>query len=433
MAAYPLTPAMPGLKRRTEEPETALQRRVAARLPLGALLALPVEILEIILWHCGHGTSSSLASACHATRAHIRRSCWESDAWLVARAPLSLLLPLGHASDGVCQRRLGAHPEDAKATVDPSAYGGEGRCLPLHLALAERPAAVDLQLALLRAHPAAIGELCNEWDMSPLEYAAERGAAAEVVFALLEAHEASNTAIACPPYQRPLTALHLAIINGASDRIVRALLRAGPEAAELWGCENGFDDEFTDLLPLHLAAVYGPRRGHRAARVVELLCAASPRAAATREGRHGMTALHLAALSAASVEALEAIAWRFPAALHLTDDYGRTPLDCARASAEAVASARLGRTPPLPAGYTYREYAGLNPRTLRALQYREGDEHLTMLVSCLEALTLAQPKPTEDAEPPRTWRYSYVEGSYGTALQEQPGAASPPACDSPMQ
>ena len=397
------------------DPSSAKRARRGHR---AELLMLPHELLEMILWHCDHFTSGAIGATCRPIRLVVQALCWADDAWLVERVQLRRLLPLASASDHLCLRRLNLHPEEASATIEPISYGGLGRCLPIHLAFEERPQAAALQLALIIAHPAGVCEQCNAFSMLPIEYAAERGASKEVVLALIEAHHALNAPIAAPPYERPLTALHLAVINGASSSIVRALLRVGPEAAGLWGCENGFDEDFTDLLPLHLAAVYGPARGAETARVLEALAGATPCALATREGRHGMLPLHLAALSGAAVEALVTLARHFPRALHITDDHGRTPLDCARANARALAECPHHRV--LPPGYSYREYVGLNPTTAARLRQREGAKHLAAGVACLETLESAQPVEAEhNISPPTTWRYSYAEGSYGTVLQEE--------------
>ena len=385
------------------------------------LHALPFELLEVILWHCAQDASAAIATTCHPMRAAVQTRCWADDAWMASRVPLRFLLPLESASDSVCLRRLALHPEEAVNLL--------GRYLPLHRALEIRPEATALHRALLAAHPAAIREKCSALSMLPIEYAAELGVPSEVVDALIEAHHELDAPVWAPPYARQLTALHLAIINGASSGVVNALLHVAPEAASLWGCENALSSEtdlFTDLLPLHLAAVYGPSLGEEAARVVEALAARTPCALATREGRHGMLPLHLAALSGAPLEALVALARHFPHALQVADDYGRTPLECARARARALGGPTADGT--LPPGYSYRVYEGFNPETLPRLVLREGVEWLAAGVACLETLSAAlsagvvvedeASAPHKTGPPTTIWRYSYDEVSYGSVLPE---------------
>ena len=385
-----------------------------------SLLALPDEVIDVVLWECSHSSIAAIGSTCFRLKS-AAHELFDDQHWVVSRVPLHLLLHVGTpASDALAAMRLEAYPDEAASLIDPSAYGGEGRGLPLHLALETRSGSTAILLALIQAHPAAVFERCNDFSMLPLEHAAERRVAPEVIFALMEAHlEQQAPLVDGSAMLTPLTALHLAVINGASDRIVRALLRAAPEAADLWGCENAHDDEFTDLSLLHLAAVYGPKCGRKAAALVHALCVSSPRAASTREGRHGMLPLHLAALSGARVESLQAIWAACPDALRLADDHGRTPLDCARAYASGVGAP--GSATPGP-GYTYRKYAGLNKQTVERLRYRETTEHAVAVVACLEALVhldeLVMSSFTEH-EPVRTWRYSYAEGSYGQVLQEE--------------
>jgi hypothetical protein len=409
--------------------DLAVARKAMRKVPVPfSLLALPDEVIDIVLWKCSHSSIAAIGSTCCRLKSAAHK-LFDDEHWVVSRVPLHLLLHMGTpASDALAAKRLEAHPDEAASLIDPSAYGGEGRGLPLHLALDTRSGSTALLLALIRAHPAAVFERCTDFSMLPLEHAAERRVAPEVIFALMEAHlEQQAPLVDGSAMLTPLTALHLAVINGASDRIVRALLRAAPEAADLWGCENAHDDEFTDLSLLHLAAVYGPKCGRKAAALVHALCVSSPRAASTREGRHGMLPLHLAALSGARVETIKSIWAACPDALRLADDHGRTPLDCARAYASACSGSgvgALGSATPGP-GYTYRKYAGLNTQTLERLAYRETTEHAVEVVACLEALVhldeLVMSSLTEH-EPVRTWRYSYAEGSYGQVLQEEVGA-----------
>ena len=358
-----------------------------------SLLALPDEVIDVVLWECSHSSIAAIGSTCFRLKS-AAHELFDDQHWVVSRVPLHLLLHVGTpASDALAAMRLEAYPDEAASLIDPSAYGGEGRGLPLHLALETRSGSTAILLALIRAHPAAVFERCNDFSMLPIEHATERRVAPEVIFAIMEAHLEQ---------QAPL-------VDG----------RAAPEAADLWGCENAHDDEFTDLSLLHLAAVYGPKCGRKAAALVHALCVSSPRAASTREGRHGMLPLHLAALSGARVESLQAIWAACPDALRLADDHGRTPLDCARAYASGVGAP--GSATPGP-GYTYRKYAGLNKQTVERLRYRETTEHAVAVVACLEALVhldeLVMSSFTEH-EPVRTWRYSYAEGSYGQVLQEE--------------
>ena len=120
-----------------------------------------------------------------------------------------------------------------------------------------------------------------------------------------------------------------------------------------------------------------------------------------------MLPLHLATLSSTSVEVITALAAAFPQGLGLKDDLSRTPLDCAHAAAAQGAG-----TPNIvsEAGYTHREYAGLNDATRERLAHRCCQEHLQAIVMTLEALGLRQSRVKETATEPETWRHSYELG-----------------------
>ena len=413
-----------------------------------SLFALPEELFALILRHCDLASSAALRLVSHKAQAHVEAYCWYDEEWLVEGVPLRLLLACSWGSNELCLRRLEAHADDALHVTPPASV--------LHSAIQQRPHATALLLALLQAHPDAVLQRCDEYEMLPIEVAAEQACAPTFLLALLDAHiergdrdavgratepraDAGAAGGAAPSGLAPgrLSALHLALINGASDRLVRSLLRASPASASRWACENEHHDEYTDLLPIHFAAVYGSHKGDKAARAVEAVHAAYARGVATREGRHGMLPLHLAALSAASLHTIRALAAAFPDALHATDDLGRRPLECAAACA-AAAKAACGpaapaRARPALAGYSRHEYVGLNARTARHLARRDELEHVDAVVATMEELTRGQPRP---ASVPRTWRYCYgvcegdvCEVTWGGAAERatkgEAGALSP--------
>ena len=401
---------------------------------------LPTELLEIFYEHCDLATSACLGAASRATNDDAKRFCWTKDTWLVAHVPLHLLLKRANVSEDVCLRRLAAHPLDARAMVDPEAYSGDGRCSVLHLAFEKRHESEALILAVLKAQPAAAHERDADYGMLPLESACEQNAALPVIHALLEVHHAAGGVPpnhggidggVCAPHPN---ALHLAVINGASHRVVCALLRVSPVLAHAWAAEDVFRDDWCEHTPLHFAAIYGSHAGGRASRVIHALLAAHPRAISTREGRSGMLPLHLAALSAAPVEAITALAQAFPAALRIKDDLGRTPLDCAR---QGIAGAVTGAVEE-GVGYTYLEYCGLNPKTRERLQYRQSEAHAKSVIECVERLTTSRAaaidarasgsasasdeppdvgtSPALEDEQPLTWRYHMDDARYGRVL-----------------
>jgi len=411
------------------------------------LIELPQELRELIYWHCDPATSACLGAVNRDAHEDAESHCWSKESWLVARVPLHLLLQKAGMSEDVCLRRLAAHPLDARAMVDPEAYNGDGRCSVLHLAFEKRPEFEALLLAVLKAHPAAAHERDADYGLLPLESACEQGAALPVIGALLEVHQAAGgvppnhggiTGGVCAPHPN---ALHLAVINGASHRVVCALLRVSPVLAHAWAAEDVFRDDWCEHTPLHFAAIYGSHAGGRASRVIQALLAAHPRAIATREGRSGMLPLHLAALSAAPIEAITSLAQAFPAALRIKDDLGRTPLECARSG---IAGAVMGAVED-GVGYTYLEYCGLNPKTRERLKYRQTEDHAARVIACLERLTAsraaahgdtasssgsasgsdepsddgaaAATTPAAELEPPAlTWRYHMDDARYGQVL-----------------
>ena len=410
-----------------------------------SLLDLPADLIELIHWHCQLSSTGALRLCSRATNETVKRHCWSSDDWLVRRVPLQFLLQKAGASDAVCLRRLAAHPFDAHTKVDAAAYDGIGRCTMLHLSLEARGESEALLLAMLKAHPSAAHERDADYGMLPIEVAAEQGTPLPILHALLEVHRSAGGVPpnhggvhggVCAPHPN---ALHLAVINGASARAVGALLRVSPVLARAWAAEDVFRDDWCEHTPLHFAAIYGSHAGARAARVVHALHLAHPRAAATREGRHGMLPLHLAALNAAPVEAIAAIAHAFPQALYVKDDLGRTPLECVRAG---IAGGVLGGESE-GIGYTYMEYCGLNERTRARLAYRQTKQHAAAVIACVEGLyrkaygssspelasahddegsssSAALSASEDEQREPLTWRYHMEEERYGQVLEEPP-------------
>ena len=382
----------------------------AAESPGLCVCTLPDELLEHILTFCDVSATQSMANTSQKMLVMVWRSCWNHEHWLAEHMPLRLLIMSPHVHERTCLARLdAARPEDCGTSSKLAEQN------TLHLALEHRASSADLLTALLQARPSAAFERCAVYDMLALEYAAEQCAAPEATVALVELYrrdaalsETVDVVSAKPLRSGQLSALHLAAINGCSERVVRALLQVQPSEAARWASEN--EHEPADLLPLHFAAVYGARDGS-AARVVELLYTACEQAVATREGSFGMLPLHLAALSAAPLQVIIVLAARFPEGLHVRDDLGRTPLDCAQ---QSIGTRRAGESTP---GYTHLWYAGLNASTPRRLEYRATPEHGDAVVACIHDLTRSANQLT--ATPPATWRYRPDSDGRGTVVSER--------------
>ena len=261
-----------------------------------------------------------------------------------------------------------------QAFPDAAMCGGRQNCLPLHRALCnlstlDKKATTEIILALLYAYPEAAG-IKDMGTNYPLLYAVKYEHGGEVVSALLEqcpeaaqhggnhdkwfplAMSLSTTARnarqqesgrralingdvvlallkACPEAARKFcsvnteaTVLSFALHEGAPPKVIRALLKAWPGAAQLPNYPDAASCAAKTNggnLPLHLALSPNKHGMMHPCSTVLAVLAAFPKAAEHAQGcGDRLLALHIAANNGVSLEVFDAILNAFPAAVKTT-------------------------------------------------------------------------------------------------------------------